>query len=67
MSAKHPVEQFQLNSLPSGAAGITEHVKLSSVPTKYSKTLEAPATGLPSGLPTMVTLYETRDNQKHIL
>ena len=49
MSAKHPVEQFQLNSLSVGGVGVTKHVRLRSDPTRYSTVLLFPSTGKPGG------------------
>ena len=39
ISAKHPFEHFQVNSLLAGGAGVTEHVRLRLDPIKYSTAL----------------------------
>ena len=49
VSAKHPVEQFQLNSLSAGGVGVTKHVRLRSDPTRYSTVLLLPSAGKPGG------------------
>ena len=56
ISAKHPVEQLQLNSLSDGGEGKTEQFRVRAVPTKYSKALVDPGTGLPSGSGTTLTV-----------
>ena len=58
ISAKHPVEHFQLNSLLAGGVGVTKHVRLRSDPTRYSKVLLFPSTGEPLELGTMLTWYD---------
>ena len=55
ISAKHPVEQLQLNSLTDGGRGVTEQFKMRSVPAKYSKALVDPGMGLPRGSATTLT------------
>ena len=55
ISAKHPVEQFQLNSLSVGGVGVTKHVRLRSDPMRYSIVLLFSYEGIPGGLATILT------------
>ena len=61
ISAKHPVEHFQLNSLLTGGVGVTKHVRLRSDPTRYPIVLLFPSTVIPIGLGTMLTEYGAVD------
>ena len=56
ISAKHPFEHFQVNSLLAGGVGVTEHVRLRSEPMKYSTALlMLSSNGTPTGFGTMLT------------
>ena len=57
ISAKQPLEQFQLKLLSAGGGGVTKHVRLRLDPTRYSIVLLIPSTGKPTGLVTMLVLY----------
>ena len=55
ISAKHPVEQFQLKVLLAGRKGVTKHVRLILDPIRYPKVLLFLLTGTPRGLVTIST------------
>ena len=61
LSAKHPVEHFQLNPLLAGGVGVTKQVRLRSDPTRYPIVLLVPSTVVPGGLGTMLIEYGTVD------